>query len=145
MCRCRYFLVGGLILADLGKKSIPRNPLLFGTLFRMRLVEHVGSGIKRIRDALATENHPAPLIEADNRWFSVTFRRNEIASEKTSEKTSEKILSLMRQNHTITIEHLSASIGVTERSIERNIEKLRRDGKLKRLGPDRGGHWEVLD
>ncbi|MEI6386482.1 MAG: ATP-binding protein [Spirochaetota bacterium] len=46
-------LVGGMELKDLGSRSIPRNPLLFGTLYRMKLVEHVGSGIKRIRKALS--------------------------------------------------------------------------------------------
>ena len=34
-------------------------------------------------------------------------------------------------------------IKVTERSVERNIQKLQKEGKLKRIGPDKGGHWEV--
>ena len=32
---------------------------------------------------------------------------------------------------------------VTERSAERNIQKLQKEGKLKRIGPDKGGHWEI--
>ena len=36
---------------DLGSKSVPRNLLLFSMLYRMRLVEQIGSGIERIRDA----------------------------------------------------------------------------------------------
>ena len=38
--------------ADLGTKSMPRNPLLFGMLYRMDVVESIGSGIKRIRDSV---------------------------------------------------------------------------------------------
>ena len=35
-------------------------------------------------------------------------------------------------------------IGVTERSIERNVNKLKKEGKLKRIGPDKGGYWEIV-
>jgi ATP-dependent DNA helicase RecG len=30
------------------------------------------------------------------------------------------------------------------RTIERNIEKLRDQNRIKRVGPDKGGHWEVV-
>jgi len=36
-------------------------------------------------------------------------------------------------------------IRVTERSIERNIKKLQKEGLLKRIGPAKGGHWEVVE
>ncbi len=41
-------LPAGMTKKDLGKKSIPRNPLLFGIFFRMDVLEQLGSGIKRI-------------------------------------------------------------------------------------------------
>ena len=65
-------------------------------------------------------------------------------SEKTSEKTSEKILAAVRQDKAITIKALSDLIGVSKRSIERNIDALQREVRLRRIGPDKGGHWEVL-
>ena len=60
-----------------------------------------------------------------------------------SEKTSEKILRLMRTNPHITIAELATETGVTTRSIERNIDSLRRVGMIERIGPDKGGHWAV--
>lgn len=51
----------------------------------------------------------------------------------------------MQRDALITIPELAAEIGVTERSIERNIQKLQEDGRLRRVGPARGGHWEVLE
>jgi len=66
-------------------------------------------------------------------------------SPKTSGKTSGKILSAIRQNGEITIPELALSIGVTERSIERNIQRLQGDGLLRRIGPAKGGHWEVIE
>jgi len=66
-------------------------------------------------------------------------------SRKTSGKTSGKILDGIRENAEITIPELSARIGVTEGSIERNIKILQEAGRLRRIGPAKGGHWEVLD
>ena len=34
-------------------RSVPHNPLLFSILYRMRLVEQIGSGIRRIHDGKA--------------------------------------------------------------------------------------------
>ena len=34
---------------------------------------------------------------------------------------------------------------VTGRSIERNLQKLQQAGALKRIGPAKGGRWEVVD
>jgi predicted HTH transcriptional regulator len=34
-------------------------------------------------------------------------------------------------------------LGITERSVERNLNKLQQEELLKRIGPAKGGHWEV--
>ena len=33
----------------------------------------------------------------------------------------------------------------SERTIERATHELRSTGKLTRIGPDKGGHWKVMD
>jgi ATP-dependent DNA helicase RecG len=67
-------LVSGLKKGDLGKVGRPRNPLLFNLMCRMNLVEQIGSGILRINKALA-EYHMPPVIETDNDWYSMVFKR----------------------------------------------------------------------
>ena len=64
---------------------------------------------------------------------------------KTSGKTSGKILNGIRQHSEITIPEFALLIGVTERSIERNIRRLQSDGRLRRVGPAKGGHWELVE
>ncbi|HUT43239.1 MAG TPA: winged helix-turn-helix transcriptional regulator, partial [Desulfobacterales bacterium] len=59
-------------------------------------------------------------------------------------KTSEKILTALKNDGDLTISDLASLIGVTERSIERNIRKLQEQGLLRRIGPAKGGHWEVV-
>lgn len=66
-------------------------------------------------------------------------------SRKTSGKTSGKIVGLMRGTPAISIPELAGIIGVTERSIERNIQKLQRNGIIRRIGPAKGGYWEVME
>jgi ATP-dependent DNA helicase RecG len=70
-------LPAGMTEADLGVKSIPRNPLLFGILHRMEAVEHIGSGIKRIRNLCREYGVAEPQIEVSDHWFTVIFPRSE--------------------------------------------------------------------
>jgi len=71
----RFSIHDDLTEADLGFKSIPRNPLLFGMLHRMEAVEHIGSGIRRIRNLCTDYGVAEPQIEVSEHWFTVTFPR----------------------------------------------------------------------
>ena len=66
------------------------------------------------------------------------------SSQKTSQKTSLKILNLIQQNPDITTLEMADNIGIDRRNITRNIKKLVEGGFIKRVGPDKGGHWEVI-
>ena len=71
-------------------------------------------------------------------------KASEKASVKTSVKTSMKRLQAILEDAEITIPDLATLVGVTTRSVERNIRKLQEEQKLRRIGPDKGGRWEVL-
>ena len=68
-------LPAGMTEADLGIKSMPRNPLLFGMLYRMGVVENIGSGIKRIHELCWEHGVAKPTIDATEHWVTVTFPR----------------------------------------------------------------------
>ena len=68
-------LPAGMTEANLGIRSIPRNPLLFGLLHRMEMVEKIGSGIRRIRDLCKQHGVPEPVIEVSDSWVITTFSR----------------------------------------------------------------------
>jgi len=67
----------------------------------------------------------------------------EKSSGKSSGKTGDRILSLIAAKPEITIPELSGHLGVTTRAIEKQIAKLQLCNRLRRVGPDKGGHWEV--
>ena len=60
-----------------------------------------------------------------------------------SGKVSGKILAAVRSNPDITIPELAKLAGVSSRTIERNLQKLREQGLLHRIGPAKGGHWKL--
>ena len=66
----------GMTEADLGIKSVPRNPLLFGILHRIEAMEKIGSGIRRIRDLCQEHGVAEPLIEVSDSWVTTVFRRS---------------------------------------------------------------------
>ena len=69
-------LPAGMREEDLGSRSVPRNPLLFSMLYRMRLVEQIGSGIRRIHDACQEHGVAEPAIDVSLDWVTVTFPRS---------------------------------------------------------------------
>ena len=38
---------------------------------------------------------------------------------------------------------MSESLGISTRSVERNLNNLKNVGKIERIGPDKGGYWKV--
>jgi ATP-dependent DNA helicase RecG len=66
------------------------------------------------------------------------------ASVKTSVKTSVALLALLRENPDMTLAEAAAVIGRSVRAIEMASAKLVKTGKLKYVGPQKGGHWEVV-
>ena len=160
-------LVSGLRIEDLGHVSRPRNPLLFGLMDRMELVENVGSGIKRIRDAMNEYGLRPPVIRTAETWFSITFRRkgpdeaieslsrkgigepvrpgSPIGSSKGSPITRERIITLIAANPRITSDAIASSLRITKRAVLKQTRRLKDEGLLRRIGSPRAGYWEVRD
>ena len=143
-------LVKGLTIKDLGKRSLSRNNLLFGLLHRMELVEKIGSGIARMKNAMKEYALKGPEFDIDKNWFSIIFNRPQMKQigEKFgegSEKSSEKILTLIKGNQYITAKEMSRIIGISPRAVEKHITRLKKKGLIKRIGPDKGGHWRVVE
>jgi ATP-dependent DNA helicase RecG len=61
-----------------------------------------------------------------------------------SENIESRVLKAMRADKRISVKQLSNMFGMSKTSMFRIIEKLKVDGKLKRIGPEKSGLWEVL-
>ena len=125
--------------------SKPYNPDIANAFFRAGLIEAWGRGIQKINSECQRAGLPVPEFRYDFSGFYLEFKlSNYNVPEETSVKTSVKIVEAIKSNDRITIPELAEIIGVTTRSIERNIQTLQQDGKLIRIGPDKGGYWKVI-
>ena len=55
------------------------------------------------------------------------------------------ILDVCRDTPSITIAEIAKRIGITERSVQRNIQKLQSLGLLRRIGGRKEGYWQVIE
>ena len=64
---------------------------------------------------------------------------------ETVEKTVEKILKFLEANPSATQEEIVSVTGLSRRGVEWNLKELKKSGRIRRVGPDKGGHWEVIE
>jgi len=152
-------LFGGLTIADLrrGHVSKRRNPLICEMFRRIHMVEAWGRGIP-----LILRNEPQVQFKEIADIFIVSFGRPSFSEEitttdkdarasvkekrKLGEKLGEtrsRIVNLMIENAQVTIPEMAEKLGVSTTAIEKQIVILKNKDVIKRVGPDKGGHWEV--
>jgi len=59
------------------------------------------------------------------------------------ETSREKIVRLLGENGNMTTKTLSEALGITTQAVEKHLSKLKAERIISRVGPDKGGHWEV--
>ncbi|MFA4888069.1 MAG: ATP-binding protein [Candidatus Omnitrophota bacterium] len=138
-------LYGGLTIEKVRTETVSerRNELLAELLHRVHFIEKWGRGIM-----LILSKEPAAKFKEVGSHFIVVFNRKstttaEKTTQKTREKTREKILRMIQGNPVITTSGLAESSGLTLKGVEWNIGKMKREGLIQRIGPDKGGYWQA--
>ena len=60
-------------------------------------------------------------------------------------KTPQAVLACIQQDHSVTRLEMAERIGKDVRTIARAIKRLQESGRLKRVGSDKTGHWEIVE
>lgn len=60
-------------------------------------------------------------------------------------KSREKIVALLAENSKLSAVALAERIGISAKAVEKHLSNLKADGIIKRIGPDKGGHWEIIE
>ena len=63
--------------------------------------------------------------------------------EKELSSREKEIIQIISENSRITQNEISEKIGIAPQNIRKYITKLKQKGLLLRIGPDKGGYWEV--
>lgn len=190
-------------LEDPDHASRPRNKLIAQAFYDMHIIEHYGSGIRRIKDDCDKNGSPYPILKSGNMEFRITFhartkesiaklginpvklgfafdtekstensRENTEKSTENSGKNTEKstensgentgggpnksgkpkrlterearIVSILGKQNNATQGYIATQLGVTRTYVTKIMGNLQTQGVIRRVGPDKGGHWEVI-
>lgn len=135
-------LPAGMRYADLGRKSVRRNPLVADLLHRIAFIEKAGTGIQRMRDAAREHGHPQPEITADG-FFTVVFRPLSSTPPKhppsTPQVTPRVVALLAEAREPASREALMAAAGLADRKHFRTgyLEPLVAAGWIELTVPDK--------
>ena len=95
-----------------------------------------------------TGNGTNVIDKVTNVIVNVTDKSDYVIDDNTdvADKTrGERILDIMRHDKRVSVRQLSKMLGVTTRTIFREIDGLKADGKIARIGNIKSGTWEVLE
>lgn len=149
-------------------KEYPHSKNLAFAFYKAGFIESWGRGWKKICDGFVAAGLPKPTIESKQGGVLVTFQRNNVNlkkqnsidaenvagsaqensqknSQKTQQKTQQKILNLIKRNPNITTQEMSDLIGIDRSNVWRNMKMMQQQGIIRRVGPDKGGHWEIIE
>ena len=62
--------------------------------------------------------------------------------EKSGKKTVDVLWELLKDNPRFTLADMVEVLGITRSTVQKHIANLKAAGRLRRVGPDKGGHWE---
>jgi ATP-dependent DNA helicase RecG len=139
--------------------SHPYNPDVANAFFRSGEIESWGRGIEKIFSACRKADSPPPNIHVDgyDLWVEFVFSPQYMAAiqgetdskksttQKTIQKTAQKILDILKNDPEISRAKIAEQLGdITESGVKYHLAKMKREGLICRVGPDKGGHWEVL-
>ena len=133
-----------VVAKNFGQKSLSRNPLIFGLFTRMHLVEHIGSGIPRMRKAMLDAGLSEPRYDTDG-MFTVTFRRP--SHHKNIELTDlqAKVIQTVRKTPSLSMEQIGEEIGLGRTSVYKIVKNLKEMGILEHKGRKNDGVWVVVN
>lgn len=108
-------------------------------------------------DPVVNEDY-APFVaqhsSVENVKSSVQSEESSVENEKSSveteqcsvqnEKSSVEIIRMVSENPKITAVQMAEKLGITTRAVEKQLANLRKKGIITRVGPNKGGHWEVI-
>ena len=88
------------------------------------------------------------IAEAQN-LLEEKYRKSPLATNKSKEKASEKpeilLLKQLKENPRRTKEEFAEILSLSRATITRSLQKLVAEGKIRRLGSNKTGFWEVLE
>ena len=144
-------------------RRTPRNPLVLEVLRDYGYVDARGMGVRfKVIPLVKQFTGGEPIFEATDDYLKTLIpvgnapENNEMPLKNSGETDfrginapenifQRHLLDLIRPNPGITYDILAKETGRDRKTVRRHIGILKQKGLLKRIGPAKGGHWEVVE
>ena len=144
----------GDILQEKNFSPKPKNPKIAMVFREIGLADELGSGmIKLLKYTKAYSNGIPKLIEGDIFKTENPLVRIEETTNPTIltatlttvlTETQQHIIRLIKENNKITREEIANKIGITKSGVQYNLNILKKNNYIRRVGRTYKGHWEIL-
>jgi len=143
----------------------PKNPIIANFFHQIQLADELGSGVRNLYKYVRIYSGALPIFDEGD-IFRLTVPLNAehspeatdtpTSTRKTAEKGGKKsvvksvvkkcdeIVVILTDNPSATRQQLAMATGLSVRGVEKNLGILKKSGRIRRIGPDKGGHWEVI-
>jgi predicted HTH transcriptional regulator len=168
-------LPAGYSIEDIGKTDFSKlRNITIGRIFsELKIIEQWGRGFTNIIESCKQYENIIPEFKEELLQFKIIFwnkkidekvgekvgrkggqkkwvekvgrKKNQVRWVEGLAKSQKKIIELVKINPKISKKEMSNRIGINTTSIDKNIAKLKQKGRLKRIGPDKGGYWEIVE
>jgi ATP-dependent DNA helicase RecG len=141
-----------------GGASDCRNPILQQMFLMIGMGERAGSGMAKIQRGWKETGGELRLVDSfepfDQTRLEMDFAKTlgETPGKALGEtlretpgKTPGEILAVLKSSPQAAIPEIAERLGKSQSAIERAIRKLKSEGRLTRVGANKGGHWVVPD
>ena len=157
-------LPGRVRLNNMRTTHFSRNPKIAAFMKEYEFIREFGEGVDRMYRELEEGGWPKPVFKQDDFMLRASLKSghgvhglhnnsiNQIgnqkdnldALQKTLQKQDVSIIMLLLNDPNLTTQKIAEQLQVSRQTIATRIKKLQQEGYVKRIGPDKGGRWEVI-
>lgn len=131
-------------------RRTPRNPVIMDVLRDYGYVDARGMGVRTKVIPLTRQfTGSDPLFDATDDYLKTVIKAGNVPDTVPANVPEHgfqrQLLVLIRANPKTTYDELAMQTQRNRKMVQRHLNFLKNSGFLRRIGPAKGGHWEVVD
>lgn len=156
-------LYGGITIEQLktdSYQSRTRNKLIAEAFYLTKDIEKYGSGYIRIRREI--KEYPTMKVEyrelGDGFLVEIKYEKQKLSSRTEADVVDgvvdgvvngvvntrlNKIIELIKSDKAVSASQIAKALNISSRTVQRDIDKLKKQKRIMRIGSEKGGHWKI--
>lgn len=129
------------------RQSVPKYDATAFILFMLRCIQESlafeSAQIKQNQQTQSLTLPDQPLVDLSQ---FVQLKAQKVKNKTSGPwyRTEDQILKKLKKDNRLSAKTIADELGLTSRAIEKQLAKLKAEGKLVRTGPAKGGRWQVV-